>query len=481
MNDRVARLVVVTAVAVALASSPARAQRVTFQNPPEISSVGGVLTSTLTVQPAEVVVGGRRVSTNLYNGMYIPPTFRVNPGDTIKLRLVNAIDQITNIHTHGLNVSPLGNSDNVFNHILPGTFFDYEITLPPDHPVGMFYYHPHQPGLTEQQIGGGMSGGLIVGNVLAPFPELAGITERVMLLKDIKIRKGRVPADLGPTGPTRRTINGLFRPVVDIRPGELQLWRFANIGADIYYKLRLGNHQFFEIARDGNLHNQAIRTRELLMPPSSRIDVLVRGARKRGRYRLRAKRFNTGPAGDHYPSQVLATVVARGPRVRKRAEMPIPAAFPVVDDLRTAKIANRRTITFSETANGDTFFIDGKTFDHDRIDTTVQLGDVEEWTIVNASKELHVFHIHQLDFQVTEVNGVAQPFVGRQDTVNLPFQKKKTGPGVVKVLIPFTNPVIVGKFVYHCHIGEHEDNGMMAVIEVVDPAGQPRASDGGHH
>jgi FtsP/CotA-like multicopper oxidase with cupredoxin domain len=93
----------------------------------------------------------------------------------------------------------------------------------------------------------------------------------------------------------------------------------------------------------------------------------------------------------------------------------------------------------------------------------VKLGSLEEWTIRNISGELHVFHIHQLDFQVTEVNGVKQAFIGYQDTVNVPYQ------GRVKILIPFTNPVIVGKFVYHCHILEHEDKGMMAVIQVRDP------------
>ena len=96
------------------------------------------------------------------------------------------------------------------------------------------------------------------------------------------------------------------------------------------------------------------------------------------------------------------------------------------------------------------------------------LGDLEEWTVQNASQELHVFHIHQSDFQVTEINGVRQPFTGYQNTVSLPAASKK-GPGEVKILIPFTNPLIVGEFVYHCHIVQHADQGMMANIEVVSP------------
>ncbi|HEX2491902.1 MAG TPA: multicopper oxidase domain-containing protein, partial [Blastocatellia bacterium] len=103
-----------------------------------------------------------------------------------------------------------------------------------------------------------------------------------------------------------------------------------------------------------------------------------------------------------------------------------------------------------------------------RIDQMVRLGDLEEWTVRNASQELHVFHIHQTDFQVTEINGVRQPFTGYQDTVTLPIATKK-GPGEIKIRIPFTNPLIVGKFVYHCHIVQHADKGMMANIEVVNP------------
>ena len=98
----------------------------------------------------------------------------------------------------------------------------------------------------------------------------------------------------------------------------------------------------------------------------------------------------------------------------------------------------------------------------------MRLGDLEEWTLENWTNELHVFHIHQLDFQVTEMNGQPVPFTGYQDTVNMPLRLDEATPSRIKVLIPFTNPIIVGKFVYHCHILEHEDGGMMAAIQVVE-------------
>src|SRR3546814_6455679 len=119
-------------------------------------------------------------------------------------------------------------------------------------------------------------------------------------------------------------------------------------------------------------------------------------------------------------------------------------------------IAHRREVVFTETEDSSKFFINGKQFDEQRIDTAVKLGDVEEWTLRNRTDEMHVFHIHQLDFQVLEVAGEAQPFVGLQDTVLVPPR------AAARVLIPFTAPVIVGKFVSHCHIMEHEAEGVMA-------------------
>ena len=109
----------------------------------------------------------------------------------------------------------------------------------------------------------------------------------------------------------------------------------------------------------------------------------------------------------------------------------------------------------------------------------VAAGTVEEWTVVNATPELHVFHIHQTDFQVVEINSVAQPFIGHQDSINVPYQADDTAPpGQVKLLIDFRRPLIFGKFVYHCHILEHEDGGMMAVAEVVAPPGTVAALRG---
>jgi suppressor of ftsI len=435
----------------------------TFVNPPEIKSSNGVLETTLTTGMAKVKIGDREVVSTVYNGLYVPPTLRVRPGDKLRLRLRNELDQATNLHYHGMEVSPSGNSDNVFIHLETGKSFDYEIDIPRNQSAGLYWYHPHEHGLTEAQVSGGMSGGLIIDGVLDPFPQLKGIKERVMLLKDTRIDGDKINVDDDPAKSTR-TLNGLINPTIKIRPGETEFWRIGNVGSQAYYRLQLEGHTFYQIARDGNLQNQIQEVKEILLPPGSRAEVLVRGGAA-GTYSLRSLAFNTGPAGDNNPEVTLATLISEGPA---QQPVPLPTTLPPLDDLRRQPIARKREIVFTE-APGK-FFINGKQFDMDRVDTTVNLGDVEEWTVRNESDEMHTFHIHQTDFQVTEVNGQPVPFVGVQDNVNVPVR------GVVKVLIPFTDPVIVGKFVYHCHILSHEDKGMMAVIEVVDPKSRSSSS-----
>jgi FtsP/CotA-like multicopper oxidase with cupredoxin domain len=444
-----------------------------FFEPPVITSEDGVLEAELEVALTDTEVAGTPVTIRAYDGDFMPPTLAVSPGDVIRLRLANRIDDLTNLHYHGMNVSPMGNADNVFLHVVPGETFDYEVPVPTTHPRGLFYYHPHIYGTTEFQIGNGMSGGIVVDGILDGLGDLSDVKQRRVYLKDIQVVDGQVPDPPDSGEPTVRTVNGRVGQTITIRPGETQFWEIANIGADIYYDVTLAGHTLYEIERDGNRRTRVIPRDSLFLPTSSRIGVLVQGGAP-GTYALATQAIDMGPQGDQYPLVTLATVVVQGDA---EAPLVLPTELPpVAPDLRGQPIAARRTFRFSENTDGDQFYINGLQFDANRIDTTVQLGTVEEWTIENCSGENHVFHIHQLDFQVIERNGEAVPFLGRQDTVNLDY-RDTDGPedcptdddphGRVRVLMPFTEQTNLGKFVYHCHIGEHEDNGMMQVIEVV--------------
>jgi FtsP/CotA-like multicopper oxidase with cupredoxin domain len=140
--------------------------------------------------------------------------------------------------------------------------------------------------------------------------------------------------------------------------------------------------------------------------------------------------------------------------------------FASSGDLRNASIDAKRTISFSQSKDAKKYYIDGRLYDHERIDLRVPLGNIEEWTIRNESDEFHEFHIHQVNFQVTQIDGKPQDYAGRADIVRVPER------GSVTIRMSFTDPRIIGRFVFHCHVLRHEDLGMMANIEVYDPAAE---------
>src|SRR3989442_7829958 len=229
----------------------------------------GVLDLTLTAARGAMQVAGRRVIAQVYNGSYLPPTLRVQPGDVVRLRLVNALDETTNLHMHGLAVSPLANSDNVFLHVAPGRTQDYEIRIPTAYPPGLYCYHPHPHGRSDEQVRNGMSGALIVEGLLDPFPELRDLTEHVLLLKDAQVGGGQiVHREIGDDA--IRTVNGMLNPTITLRPGETQLWRIGNVGAALYYDLTLDGPRFSGIALAGHHLFRLVPKLQLLFPRGPR-------------------------------------------------------------------------------------------------------------------------------------------------------------------------------------------------------------------
>ncbi|MGI9502166.1 MAG: multicopper oxidase family protein, partial [Geminicoccaceae bacterium] len=333
---------------------------------------------------AEVEIGERKVSTTVFNEIYAPPTIRVEPGGEIDLDLVNSLTELgqpTNIHFHGMQVSPLGDSDNIFRQVQAGTAARYHVAVPEIHERGMYWYHSHANRFAEWQVFGGLSGAIIVEGILDPFPELKGITERVMLLKNIRTsHSASLPNSIITSDPSIHTINGQVNPTISIRPGETQFWRIANVGPNQYYRLSLGGHPFYELARDGNLKSKLVPKTELIVPPSSRLEVLVQGPAV-GTYSFEMLITNTGPQGDTYnnarnrlnlSNPPLATVLSQGAPVEP---IVLPTKLREVRDLRKETVAKKRDIVFSETADGNTFFINGNKFDIDVVNTRAKLGD----------------------------------------------------------------------------------------------------------
>jgi suppressor of ftsI len=427
-----------------------------FPEPTELRAVDGVLRATLTAEEREVEIAGQRIRGRVFNGSFVGPTLRVRPGDRIELELVNHLMEPTNLHFHGLHVSPGGEADNIFRMVNPGETAQYVLEIPLDHPTGTFWYHPHMHQLALEQVFGGMSGVIVIDGLREQLPaNLQGIDEHLFALKDYQLDDaGSILLEDVPRDPTTRTVNGQINPALTMAPGETQLWRLANVGTEVVYQLRLTGHAFHVIAEDGNPVWDVRTADALVLPPGKRFDVLVQAGAV-GTYSFETITYNQG---NHvYPEVQLATLTVEGDAQPPAA---LPASVAVDRDLDSADIATNRDIFFNDVDDDPIFEVNGQQFDPNRIDELVQLGTVEEWTIRNVTAEQHPFHLHVNDFQVVSINGQPYNAASLQDTVILPVG------GEVVIRIPFMD--YPGKFVFHCHILFHEDHGMMAVVDVAE-------------
>lgn len=421
----------------------------------------GISQGTLRPAMSAVLVGGQPYRALVFNGDYDAPLIRTRPGGTVAITLDNQMDEKTNLHFHGMTVTPLDSGDSIFREVGPHQKGLYRFKLPPDHSPGAYWYHSHFHGGAQRQVESGIAGPILVDGILNPFPELAGIKERVLVLRNFqKTLTGKLASAIVTSAPSIRTVNGQADPVISIQPGETQLWHLMNISANQYFRIRIHGQNVQILSRDGNTVNKQVMADELLIGPSARFSILVVGG-STGDHAVELAAGNTGAAGDQYKGARIATMRVAGAPVVTRA---ITRGYPVLEDLSRLKVANVRQFAFQDSpTDGDAFMINGERFDPRRVNTTVKLGDVEEWRLYNPSQELHQFHIHQTDFQVVAINDKPVPLSGYRDTVFIPAR------GSITLRIPFRDPVMLGKFVYHCHILEHEDGGMMQVVQVVRP------------
>jgi len=437
--------------------------RPAFEESLTIRSENGVARVEMHLRKQEVQAGDQKLVTTCFNGKYTGPIVRVRPGDILEVRLINDGEYNTNLHFHGLQVSPDDYGDSVFTIVPIGHEFTYRIRIPEYHHPGTYWFHAHPHATTQRQVMQGMAATLIVEGELDRWPELRGITERNCVLHDYqKSFNGEVAQGIQVSWPTYRLVNDQKFPEVAIRPGETQLLRLSAQGPNIYYYLDFGGEKFWVVNTDGNPVNEMREVDRYALPPGSRADVLVKFD-KPGRYKLHTSEIRTGPAGDGYSAENLLTMVCEGEPVAKPIALPLKAEGPSpLRDLRGVKVDNVRTIVFNETDND--FRIDNRYFDGTRIDQLIKWGTVERWIIRNSTDELHVFHFHQTDFQVVKVNGKEVPFNEHRDNINLPVR------GEVEVIIPFDMPCQVGDYVFHCHILCHEDGGMMQKVRCYDPS-----------
>jgi len=365
-----------------------------------------------------------------------------------------------------LHVSPSDNSDNIFLTVKAGDSFQYEYQIPADHPAGFYWYHPHLHGTVTNQVFAGLAGPIIIEGDLDALPGIAGVPERLLVLQATQLYPdgGSVVSITDVPGPPTngtaqqkkylRLVNGKLNPTMTMRPGETQRWRILNATTNVTYMLQLDGHQLHQIAKDGHTMAAPWTRDEIVLSPGERAEVLIQGGAA-GSYA-----FRTLPIATGFTTQaeaVLATLVSTGAPMTPQ---PLPDTLLPLEDLSTAQVDRRRQITFQikPPIGGFVggFQISGQNFDATREDHVVRLNTVEEWTVRNSSTVWHPFHIHINHYQVVGYNGQSVPVRYWEDTTPVPPF------GDITFRTRFVD--FPGRWVFHCHILVHEDNGMMQTV-----------------
>jgi FtsP/CotA-like multicopper oxidase with cupredoxin domain len=366
-------------------------------------------------------------------------------------------------------------------------------------PPGLYWYHPHPHGYSEAQVLGGASGALVVEGIERAKPELAGLPERMLVLRDQAAPGQKADSD-DSSSAVGKDISLNFVPVLSpfglpavlaVRPSERELWRVLNASADTYFDLQL-------LYRNRNGRSNAAQTLELvaldgspagdsragnpanvLLPPGGRAEFLLTKPPEGAFAQMVTRAYDTGPDGEKHPYRVIANIVSRVDAPAARSTLPRFSGEAANLDLPliNALPLRQRKLYFSENRPQYFITVDGaapQVFDMNfkKPNITVRQGTVEDWTIENRAREAHVFHIHQLHFVVLERDGRKVTEPGLQDvlrdTIDLPYWNgNSTHYPSVKLRMDFRNPDIIGTFPYHCHILEHEYGGMMGSIEVL--------------
>jgi FtsP/CotA-like multicopper oxidase with cupredoxin domain len=483
---------------------------------------------TLRVQPGDqVTLTLRNELPSVTGTMHTMPTHAQSSRDCTGGSMTAAS---TNLHFHGLSIPPVCHQDETLKTLVqPGSApFEYSFRIPADQPPGLYWYHPHVHGFNKQHILGGASGALIVEGIENVNREVSDLPERVLVIRDqellhpdaapektdsmpppqvLRDAEGDILNSGTGGGKPAKDLSINFVPVpypkyepavITMRPQERQLWRVLNASSITYLDLQVLFNDWAQslgvVALDGvpinfngNSAQSVVWKKHLLIPPAGRVEFIMKGPKAGVRASLVTRTVDSGPMGENDPTRPLATILTAEDAAEPQSQLalaPVQLNEPHISPLRDVVPAHTRKLYFSETAqdpknpNSPTVFyvtVDGENpmpFDPGAPlpNIVVKQGDVEDWIIENRTRELHDFHIHQIHFQLLQWNGVPvdEPYL--RDTVNVAYWDG-TSPVYpnVKLRLDFRSPNIIGTFLYHCHLLEHEDGGMMGTVRVDPP------------
>jgi FtsP/CotA-like multicopper oxidase with cupredoxin domain len=399
-----------------------------------------------------------------YNGRLPGPLIRARVGDRLIVNFTNNLPRETTIHWHGLRV-PV-HMDGVPRHsgpaVEPGATFRYDFVLPD---AGLFWYHPHFE--SASQVADGLYGTLLVDDPDEP----EGLGDEVVLqLSDIGVddqgqlldhRAGGDIATLFGREGNLILVNGRSRPTLLARAGRPLRWRIVNSASARYFQLALAGHRFVRIGGDGGLISEPQEVEDLLVIPGERADVVVvpRGAPgEEIPLRWVAYDRGYGTAFRRPDEEVMRLRISSDPPEQTPA---LPVLRRRIEPLATAGATPVR-IDFTRNDVGGRFAlgINGKPAGMDE-PFHGQTGETQIWTIGNRIDWAHPFHMHGFFFQLLEDDGSPRLPLEWKDTVNVPVK------GTVKMVIRYDDRP--GMWMFHCHILDHADAGMMGMLELTRP------------
>lgn len=414
-----------------------------------------------------------------YNGHFPGPTIVARKGDILRINLNNSLPMlgtnilghdvsITNLHTHGLHVSPKEPADYVMLMLMPGEGYNYEYDLSTHEPGTLNFYHSHVHGSVAEQLWGGMAGGLVIED---ETDVLSGYETHTLVLKDITL-SGNEPEPYnslmdfmhGKDG-NIVMVNGQVNPVLPISPGQVQRWRILNGSNARFYKLTLENHTLYVVGTDGGLLDKPYPMSSILLSPGERVDILIKASQTQKDYRLLSLPYNRG--GGSMGQQVTLMIVrCNGLSVRDS----IPSSINPYAKRLNVQVAKTERLVLSMGQgrgyiNGISFeMLDDGTMKAAEIHSV--LGTYEVWEIINQSGMDHPFHQHTNPCQVLSINGGDSSYrafytkaPAWKDVVLIPKW------GSARILVPVMD--YEGMSMFHCHIPEHEDIGMMGIWHIM--------------
>ena len=449
---------------------------------PNISTTPGTVEVNVEAKIAPVNINGTTANLMTYNGRFPAPTIRVRQGDILKLHLINSLPSttetnflgyqknFTSIHTHGWHVSPLAPSDYVMYALAPGETYDHKYDTSMQEPGTLNLYHPHKHGLVAEQFWAGLVGALVTADETTLLDKYE---THILILKDISL-SGSAPAPhssmmdymQGKEG-NIIMVNGQVNPRLYMKAGQVQRWRILNASNARFYRLSLDSHTMSLIGTDGGLLDKPYSKSELILSPAERVDVLVKGVKASGSYKFKALPYSRmGMSGGQ--TITLMTVTYKG---SQSPAQNLPASInpnAVRIDPNSVDIMAERTLTLSMGMGQG--YINGQNFDVDPFMIMSNVNTYELWTIVNQSNMDHPFHQHVNSAQVVSITGGDAGYASTytttpawKDVVLIPKG------GSATLLVPIMD--FTGMTMFHCHILEHEDIGMMGMWNIMDMGG----------